>query len=52
MNSERLINALSMLLMEKTFLSWHLEIKEKIIDIFVQIQTRRMDLIFNVTIKD
>jgi hypothetical protein len=44
MNSERL-NALAVLSMEKNFLS-HPEIKEKIIDLFVQIKTRRMDFIF------
>ncbi|XP_075232954.1 zinc finger MYM-type protein 1-like isoform X2 [Lycorma delicatula] len=45
MNSERL-NALSVLSMEKNFLSCHLEIKEKIIDLFAQIKTRRMDFIY------
>ncbi|PNF24207.1 hypothetical protein B7P43_G16041 [Cryptotermes secundus] len=45
MNSERL-NALAVLSMEKNFLSCHPEIKEKIIDLFAQIKTRRMDFIF------
>jgi hypothetical protein len=48
MNSERL-NALTVLSMEKNFLSCHPEIKEKIVDLFAQIKTRRMDFIFNPT---
>jgi hypothetical protein len=44
-NSERL-NALAVLSMEKNFLSCHPEIKEKIVDLFAQIKTRRMDFIF------
>jgi hypothetical protein len=45
MNSKRL-NALAVLSMEKNFLSCHPEIKERIIDFFVQIKSRRMDFIF------
>lgn len=45
MNSKRL-NALTMLSMEKNILSCHPEIKEKIIDFFAQIKTRRIDYIF------
>ena len=45
MNSERL-NALAVLSMEKRFFSIHPEIKEKIIYLFAQIKTRRMDFIF------
>lgn len=45
MNSERL-NALSVLSTEKIFISSHPEIKEKIIDLFAQSKTRRMDFMF------
>jgi hypothetical protein len=44
-NSERL-NALTVLSIEKNFLSCHPEIKEKIIDLFAQIRTWRIDFIF------
>jgi hypothetical protein len=47
MNSERL-NVLAMLSIEKNFLSCHPEIKEKIIDLFAQIKTTRMDFIFKI----
>jgi len=45
LNPERL-NALSVLSMEKKFLSSHLEIREKIINLFAQSKTRRMDFVF------
>jgi hypothetical protein len=45
MNSEGL-NALAVLWIEKNFLSCHTEIKKKIIDLFAQIKTRRMNFIF------
>jgi hypothetical protein len=39
-------NFFTPLSMEKNFLSCHPEIKEKIIDLFAQIKTRRMGFIF------
>jgi len=45
LNTERL-NALAVLSMEKKFLSSHPEIREKIINLFVQSKTRRMDFVF------
>ena len=45
MNSERL-NALAVLSMVKSFFSSHPEMKKKIINLFPQIKTRRMDFIF------
>ena len=45
MNQERL-NALAMISMEKNFFTSHTNIKEKVIDLFAQNKTRRMDFIF------
>jgi hypothetical protein len=45
MNPERL-NALALLSMEKNFLNSHPELKEKIINLFAQNKTRRMDFVF------
>nr|CAD7194927.1 unnamed protein product [Timema douglasi] len=39
------LNALAVLSMEKNFLNCHPEIKKKIIELFAQIKTRRMDFI-------
>ncbi|XP_076046726.1 zinc finger MYM-type protein 1-like [Oratosquilla oratoria] len=45
MNPEKL-NAHAVLSVEKKFLNSHLEIKEKIINLFAQSETRKMDFIF------
>ena len=45
MNNDRL-NALAVLSIEKKFLNMNPQIKEKIIDLFAQSKTRRMDFIF------